>query len=140
LVHRVLTTLNLLEILRYCPFPLIKNELTQLRIALVYGAENLRFLADGGVCLRGLEIGNLSQAQSMRSTKLLQRLTVLTLALITLLLMGSAVVLTDAAGRTFILQQLNPIPERAVLFVIASGLTVLASLGRRRLKQGPQIT
>jgi len=50
-------------------------------------------------------------------------------------MIGSGVVLTDAAGRTFIFQQLSPIPERAILFVIALGLTVLASLARRRLKQ-----
>ena len=76
----------------------------------------------------------------MRSSKLLQRLIVLSLAFVTLLLIGSGVVLTDAAGRNFIFQQLSPIPERAILFVVASGLTVLASLARRRLKQSPQIT
>jgi hypothetical protein len=74
----------------------------------------------------------------MRSSKLLQRLFVLSLAFVTLLLIGSGVVLTDAAGRNFIFQQLSPIPERAILFVVASSLTVLASLGRRRLKQTVQ--
>ncbi len=82
----------------------------------------------------------MGQAQSMRSRKLLQRLIVLILALITLLLIGSGVVLTDAVGRTFILHQLSPIPERALLFLIALDLTVLATRSRRRLKQNPQIT
>ena len=77
----------------------------------------------------------MSQAQAMRSSKLLQKAIILIVVLITLLLVGSGVVLTDAAGRTFILQQLSSIAQRAVLFVIALCLTVLATLVRRRLKQ-----